>query len=64
MLQPSTSLTPVEKGVLSSGSNIYNHLPLNIKMLSKDINHFKSSLRVILTEDAFFCSDEYYKLTS
>ena len=30
---PSANLTVVQKGVLFSGSKIYNHLPLNIKML-------------------------------
>ena len=33
---PSTNLTLVQKGVLYSGSNIYYHLPLNIKMLCED----------------------------
>jgi hypothetical protein len=33
---PSTNLTLVLKGVFYSGSTIYNHLLLNIKMLSKD----------------------------
>jgi hypothetical protein len=34
---PSTDLSIVQKGVLFSASKIYNHLPLNIKLLSKDI---------------------------
>jgi hypothetical protein len=51
---PSTNLTLVQKGVLFSGSTIYNHLPLNIKMLSKDMKHFKSSLRTYLTEHIFY----------
>jgi hypothetical protein len=38
---PSTNLTMVQKGVLYSGSNVYNHLPLNIKILSKDAKKFK-----------------------
>jgi hypothetical protein len=42
---PSTNLTLLQKGVFSSGSKIYNQLPLRIKMLYKDIKHFKSSLR-------------------
>jgi hypothetical protein len=49
----STNLTLVQKGVLFSGSKIYNHLPLHIKMQSKDIKHFKSSLWSYLTEHAF-----------
>jgi hypothetical protein len=42
---PSTNLTLVRKGVLYSESTIYNHLPLNIKILSKDTKQFKSTLR-------------------
>jgi len=45
---PSTNLTLLQKGVLYSGSKIYNHLPLNIKMLSKDAKQFKSTLRSYL----------------
>jgi hypothetical protein len=42
---PSTNLTLVQKGGLYSGSEIYNHLTLNIKMLSKDAKQFKFTLR-------------------
>jgi hypothetical protein len=41
---PSTNSSIVQKGVLSPGREIYNHLPLNIKLLSKDIKQFKSLL--------------------
>ena len=37
---PSANLTLVQKGVLYSGSRIYNHLPSNIKILSNDAKHF------------------------
>jgi hypothetical protein len=60
---PSTNLTSVHKGVLFSGSKIYNHLSLNIKMHSKDIKHFKFLLRIYLTEHSFYSIDEYYQLT-
>ena len=60
---PSTNLTLVQKGFLFSGSKIYNHLPLNIKMPSKDAKCFKSTLRTYLTEYAFYSLDEYYQLT-
>jgi hypothetical protein len=43
---------------------IYNHLPLYIKMQSKDIKHFKSLLRTYLTERVFYSIDEYYQTTS
>jgi hypothetical protein len=61
---PSTNLTLVQKGVLFSGSKIYNHLPLNIKMLSKDAKRFKSTLRPYLSEHAFYSLNKYYQLTS
>ena len=60
----STNLTLVQKGVLYSGSKIYNHLPLYIKMLSKDAKQFKSTLRSYLIEHVFYSLDEYYQLTS
>jgi hypothetical protein len=47
---PSTNSTLVQKGVLYSGSNIYNHLPLNIKILLNDAKHFKSTLQCYLFE--------------
>jgi hypothetical protein len=46
---PSTNLSLVQKEVLFSGSKIYNHLPLNIKMPSKDAKCFKSTLRTYRT---------------
>jgi hypothetical protein len=54
----------VQKGVLFLGNKIYNHLPLNIKLLSKDIKVFKSSLRIFLTENVFYSIDEYFNFTS
>jgi hypothetical protein len=61
---PSTNLTLVQKGVFFSGSKIYNQLPLKIKMVCKDIKHFKSSLRTHLIEHAFYSISEYYQSTS
>ena len=61
---PSTNLTLVQKGVLYSGSEIYNHLPLNIKMLSKDAKQLKSTLRSYIIEHVFYSLDEYYQITS
>jgi hypothetical protein len=61
---PSTNLSLVQKGVLFSGSKIYNHLTLNIKMLSKDAKRFKFTLRTYLTEYEFYSLDKYYQLTS
>jgi hypothetical protein len=61
---PSTNLSNVQKGVLFSARKIYNHLPSNIKSLSKDVKQFKSLLRCYLTEHAFYTIDEFYKTTS
>jgi hypothetical protein len=60
---PSTNLLIVQKGMIFSGSKIYNHLPLNIKLLSKGIKVFKSSLRSFLIENVFYSIDEYYNFT-
>jgi hypothetical protein len=56
---PSTNLSIVQEGVLFSGSKVYNQLPLNIKLLSKDIKVFKSSLRSFLIENVFYSIDVY-----
>jgi hypothetical protein len=61
---PSTNSTLFQKGVLYSGRKMYNHLLLNIKMLSKDAKQFKSTLRSYLIEHIFYGLDECYKLTS
>jgi hypothetical protein len=45
---PTTNLTLVQKGVLYSGIQIYNHLSTHIKSLSKDPKHFKLKLRTII----------------
>jgi hypothetical protein len=49
---------------LYSGSRIYNHLPLNIKILFNDVKRFKSTLRRYLIEHTFYSLDKYYQLTS
>jgi len=47
---------------LYSGSKVYNHLPLNIKILSKDAKQFKSKLRSYLIEHTSYSLDECYQL--
>jgi hypothetical protein len=59
----SASLQPPARGVLFSGSRIYNHLPSNIKLKSKNIKEFKLLLKTYLTEKGFYSIDEYYKST-
>jgi hypothetical protein len=46
---PSTNLTLVQKGVLYSGSKIYNHLQLSIKAHSTDAKRFKTILKSYLS---------------
>jgi hypothetical protein len=58
---PSTDLALVQKGVLYRGNKIYNCLPSNIKVLSNDDEHFKSTLKSYLIEQAFYSLDEYYQ---
>ena len=50
----STNITLVQKGVLYSGSTIYNHLQLHIKNLSKDTKLFKSTLKNFLLQHMFW----------
>jgi len=63
---PTTNLTLVQKGVLYSGSKIYNHLPFHINTLSNDLKHFKSTLKSFLTEHTctLYSLEEFYQVTS
>jgi hypothetical protein len=58
---PTTNLTLVQKGVLYSGSKIYNCLPSSIKAHSNDAKSFKTTLKSYLMEHAFYSLDEYYQ---
>ena len=60
---PSANLTLFQRGVLYSGSRIYNHLPLNIKSLSNDVKHFKSTLKNYLLENSFYSVEEFFQRT-
>jgi len=61
---PTTNLTLVQKGVLYSGSKIYNHLPYHIKALSDDLKLFKSKLKTFLMEHSLYSLEEFYQVTS
>ena len=61
---PSTNLTMVQKGVLYSGSRIFNYLPLQIKNLSGDLKKFKRKLKNFLIDHTFYSLDEFYHLAS
>jgi len=58
---PSSRLTMVQRGVLFSGSKIYNHLPSNIKEQTYDNKLFKLKLKRYLIEQTFYSLDEYYQ---
>jgi len=61
---PSTNWTLVQKGVLYSGSKIYNHLPSNIKVLWNDAKRFKSALKSYLIAHKFYSLNEFYQSES
>ena len=61
---PTTNLTLVQKGVMYSGSKIFNNLPPHIKSLSDYFKHFKSKLKSFLIEYALYSLDEFYQVTS
>jgi hypothetical protein len=42
------------KSLFRQNSEIHNHLPSNIKLLSKDIKEFKFLLKSYLTKHAFY----------
>ena len=60
---PSTNLTMVQKGVLYSGSKIFNYLTLQIKNHSGDIKSFKRKLKNFLIDHTLY-SLEFHHLTS
>ena len=59
-----TNLTLVQRGVLYSGTEIYNHLPTHIKSLSKDPKQFKLELKSFLLEQSLYSLEEFYQITS
>ena len=61
---PTTNLTLVQKGVLYSGSKIFNNLPPHIKSLSDDFKHFKRKLKSFLIEQMLYSHDEFFQVTS
>ena len=61
---PTTNLTLVQKGVLYSGSEIYNNLPPHMKDHSEDLKYFKSKLKSFLIEHTLYSLEEFYQVTS
>jgi hypothetical protein len=58
---PAYKLTKVQKGVSFTGIRIFNNLPNSIKILSNDVNKFKSSLRKCLHVGSFYSLGEYFE---
>ena len=57
---PSAQLTLFQRGVYYSGIKIFNHLPLSIKNLSRDIRQFKRALKGFIQLNSFYSLEEYY----
>ena len=60
---PSTHLTVVQKGVLYSGSKIFNHLPAQIKNQIDNLHHFKKTLKNYLLMQSLYSLEEFYQQT-
>ena len=60
---PNTNLTVFQKGVLYSGSKLYNKLPPHIKGISDDLRCFKSALKDFLIERSMHSTEEFYQVT-
>lgn len=60
---PTTNLALVQRGVLYSGSRIFNHLPIQIKNDYGNFKSFKRKLKKFLLEHTLYSLDEYYQLT-
>jgi hypothetical protein len=61
---PKTNLTLVQKGVLYSGSKIYNHLLHHNKALPTDLKLLKSKLKNFHMEHTLYSIEEFYVVTS
>jgi hypothetical protein len=59
---PATNLSLVQKGVLYSGTKIFNHLPAHIKSFSKDIKQLKYNLKNLLLEQSLYSLEEFYQI--
>ena len=60
---PNTNLTIVQKGVLYSGSKIYNKLPPHVKGLLDDLKHFKSMLKSFFVEHTLYSIAVFCQVT-
>ena len=58
---PLSKLRLFQKGVLYSGSMIFNHLPSRIKDLSNNVKSFKSALKIFLLANMFYMVDKFVR---
>lgn len=59
----SINTTRYQKGVVYSGTQLYNKLPQSIKMMN-NINKFKTELKAYLLEHCFYSVNEYLNCTT
>ena len=57
---PTCNLMVYQKGVYFSGIKLFNHLPPDIKSLSKEIKLFKPALKRFLFSHLFYSVEEYF----
>jgi hypothetical protein len=62
--QPSSNLSLYKKGVYSTGTKIFNHLPSSIKNLNDNPKQFKSALRKHLYAHSFCSVEEYFSINT
>jgi len=56
---PLCKLRVFQKGVYFTGIKLYNHLPANLKNLSKEIKLFRPALKRFLSSHSFYSVEEY-----
>jgi hypothetical protein len=61
---PIASLTVFQRGAYSFGIKLFNHLPINIKRLSNEIELFKTALKRFLLLHSFYSIEEYFNYSN
>jgi hypothetical protein len=61
---PAIKLTKYQKGVYYSEIKIFNHLPQNIKNLSRNVKKFKLALKRFPLMGSFYTPDGYFDWSS
>jgi hypothetical protein len=61
---PSIKLAKCQKRAYYSGIKVFNHLPQNIKNLSRNVKQFKLALKKFLLRGLFYTLTEYFGWTS